>query len=212
MVIIRVIIKMVNDMNDFKKKVKEKIKEYSNDDYLAKYIKNEYSLNDGCADIMLKIDNKNDLFDSRTYGNQLNLNESIYSFIDNKASMLDYDISISLNIICSDLDSFEKERIKHVINEHYAIELYKAQKEYKRNKIKTFKLALVGILFLLLYAFLSFKYASSFFIEVFGFLFSFSLWQVFESLIYTLSDIKIQSESITHKLIMDIKFKNNNEK
>ena len=64
-------------MDVFKRKVEEKIKEYSNEEYLAQYIKNEYLLNDGCADIMLKIDNKNDLFDSRTYGNQLNLNENL---------------------------------------------------------------------------------------------------------------------------------------
>ena len=68
-----VIIKMVVYVNSIEKKVKEKIKEYSNDDYLIEYIKNEYSLNDGSADIILKVGNKNDLFDSRTFGKQLNL-------------------------------------------------------------------------------------------------------------------------------------------
>ena len=199
-------------MYNIEKKVKEKIKEYSNDYYLAEYIKNEYLLNDGCADIMLKIDNKNDFFDSRTCGNQLNLKESIYSFIDNKSSMLDNNIRIRLNIICEDLETDEKEIIKHLINEHYAIELYKIQRDYKRNKIKTLKLILVGILFLFFYALISFKVASNFFIEVFGFLFSFSLWQAFESLIYTLSDIKLERESITQKLIMDIRYKNNMRK
>ena len=198
-------------MNSIEKKVKEKIKEYSNDDYLIEYIKNEYSLNDGSADIILKVGNKNDLFDSRTFGKQLNLNDSIYSFIDNKTSMLDNDVSITLNIISDELENYEKEQIKHVISEHYAIELYKAQKDYKRNKIKILRLILVGILFLFFYALISFKFSSMFFIDVFGFLFSFSLWQAFENLIYTLSDIKLKREAITQKLIMNIKYSGSKE-
>lgn len=193
-------------MNDIKRKVKEKIKEYSNEDYLAGYIRNEYLLDDGIAKIMMRYENKNEIFDSRTFGNQLNLNQAIYDYIDNKTSMLDNDISIKLYIVCPNLEKSEEERIKHVISEHYAIELYETQKEYKRYNNKTFKLILTGILFLLFYVFIATSFSSLFLIEVLVFLFSFTLWQAFETLIYTINDIKIRREAITQKLIMDIKY------
>ena len=193
-------------MNNIKQKVKEKIKQYSHDDYLDGYIKNEFLLKDGQAEIMLKVNNKKDLFDPRTTKNQLDLKESIYHFIDDKMSMLDNDISIILDIICADLDTKDKERIKHIINEHYAIELYKTQKEYKKHKLKILKLMASGVVFLGCYAAIAFNFSSKFLIEVFGFLFSFALWQAFETAIYSLSDAKTERESITQKLVMDIRF------
>ena len=48
-------------MSNFKKKVKEKIKQYSKDEYLAGYIQNEYLTKDGDADIYLNINSLNDL-------------------------------------------------------------------------------------------------------------------------------------------------------
>jgi len=155
---------------------------------------------------MMKHVNKNELFDSRTFGNQLNLKESIYEYIDNKAAMLNNDININLHIVCSNLEKEEENRIKHVISEHYAIELYKIQKENKRYKTKMCKLILVGLLFLALYAIVALNFSSMFLIEVFSFLFSFALWQAFETYIYTINDIKLKREAITQKLVMDIEF------
>lgn len=197
---------MVIIVNNIKEKVKEKIKEYSNEEYLDGYIKNEFLTDNGDADILLKINNKYELFDSRTQGNQLDLNANIYSYIDNKSSMLNNDIQLTLNIIGIDLEQSEKEKIKHMLNEHYAIELYKIQKEYKRYKTKIVCLIVLGLFFLACYGLIMFHFSSKFFIEVFGFLFSFTLWQAFETLIYPLGDIKLKRESATQKLIMGIKF------
>jgi hypothetical protein len=56
------------------------------------------------------------------------------------------------------------------------------------------------------YAFIILNFSSKFFIEIFGFLFSFSLWKALETYIYTLNEIKYNRESITQKLIMEIVF------
>ena len=53
-------------MSDFQEKVKEKIRQYSNEQYLDGYIKNEFLTEDGDADIFLKIHNAYEVFDSRT--------------------------------------------------------------------------------------------------------------------------------------------------
>ena len=193
-------------MNNIKDQVKEKIKKYSNEEYLDGYIKNEFLTDDGNADIVLNISNKEELFDSRTSGNQLDLNKKIYDYIEEKSSILNNDIQISLCITGVQLSLNEEGKIKHIINEHYAIELYKMQRKYRRYKRRIFKLALLGTFFLACYGIISLMFSSRFFLEVFGFLFSFTLWEAFDTLIYTLSEIKLHREAITQRLIMEIKF------
>ena len=198
-------------MNDIKEEVKEKIKQYSNEEYFDGYIKNEFLTDNGKADIFLKITSKEELFDSKTMGNQLDLNNGIYKFLDSKTSILDNNIKIKLNIVSENIKKKDLEKVKHLISEHYAIELYKAQKQYKKNNIKFIKLIIVGMLFLIFYAIIALSSTSKFFIEVFGFLFSFTLWHAFETLMNTLKAIKIKRESITQKLVMDIVFNNNEQ-
>jgi hypothetical protein len=193
-------------MAGFKQKVKEKIKQYSNDEYLDGYIKNEFLTKDGDADVILKVTSHNALFDARTEDNQLDLNSKIYDYIDNKTSMLNNDIMVHLHIKGLNLSHHDQGIVKHIINEHYAIELYKVQKQYIRYKKKVFKLIILGLFFLLCYALIAFHFSSKFFIEVFGFLFSFTLWEAFDTLIYAFSDIKLKREIITQKLLMEIDF------
>lgn len=193
-------------MNEFKKQVKEKIKLYSNEEYLQGYIRNEFLVDDESANINIRLKNSDDLFDSRTIANQLDLNSEIYDYIDDKSSMLNSLIKLNFHIICPKLSKDEKERTINIIKEHYAIELYKIQKEYKRYKLKIFVLSLLGIIFFAIYSLIAYFTKSKLFIEVFGFLFSFTLWEAFESYIYDLSDIKIARESITQKLLMNVDF------
>ncbi len=65
-------------MNGFKKKMKEKIDIYSNKEYLDGYMRDEFMTDDNDADIYLKINEKDELFDSRTIDNQIDLNAVIY--------------------------------------------------------------------------------------------------------------------------------------
>ncbi len=195
-------------MINIENKVKEKIKQYSNDEYLDGYIKNEFLTNDGDADILLNINNKDELFDSKTSDNQLDLKNDIYEYIDNESSMLNNNIKLNLKIISNKLSKNNEGIIKHIINEHYAIELYKIEKKYKMYKNIIFRLVLSGLLFLSTYALITFNFTSKFFIEIFGFLFSFTLWKALETYIYTLNEIKYERESITQKLIMEIVFDN----
>lgn len=193
-------------MSDIKKEVKEKIKEYSNEDYLNGYIRTEFLTDDGNADVLLKVTDRDELFDPRTLDSQLDIDDNIYEYIDDKTSMLKNDIQLNLYILDTNLDSSEQEKVRHIINEHYAIELYKVQKEYRRYRNRIVGLFISGLIFLLCYAFVTFKTSSFFFIEVFGFLFSFALWVAFETLIYDLSDLKREREAITQKLLMDVYF------
>ena len=198
-------------MNDFKNKVNEKIKEFSNDNYLSGYINNEYSTNDNDADIYLKVREKDDVIDRRTIGNQIELRDEVYAYLEKKSSMLENDIPINFHIIGYEFTSKEQGVIKHLVKEHYSIELYKAQREYKKTRNKAINLIIIGLACLFVYLYLVLVLESTVMSEIFVFLFTFSLWEAFHSIIYILSDVKDKREAITQNLLTNVDFINKGE-
>ncbi len=191
---------------DFKKKMDEKIKEYSNEKYLQGYIKSEYNIDDKDADIYLQVYSEKELFDSRTVGKQKSLNDSLYSYLESKTSMLDNDVPINLHIIGYAFPSPDQEEIKELIKEHYSIELYKIQKEYKKVLNKATYLFLVGLIFLIIYLAVIIFIESNITSEIFAFLFTYSLWEALHGIIYVLSKIKNKREAVTQNLLMEVDF------
>ena len=194
---------------EFKKKMKEKIKEYSNEKYLRGYIDNEYDVNENGANIYMQIFSKNELFDSRTIGKQKSLTENLYHFVESKTAMLDNDIPITLQIIGYSFPSRAQEEIRHLIKEHYSIELYKIQKEYKKILRKNTLLLLIGLAFLLIYVSIIIFSESNVASEIFAFLFTYTLWEALHGIIYVLSKIKTKRAAITQTLLMNVEFKEN---
>ena len=193
-------------MNDFKKQMGKKIEQFSSKDYLDSYIRNEFLTDDGDADIYLKISSKDDLIDNRTVNNQIDLRSEIFEFVENKTALLDNDIKINLHIIGVKLSENEQIIIKNIFREHYAIELFKIQKDYKNQKEKVLSLFLIGCISLLSYLLLYLFTDFDFFLEVFGFIFSFALWEAFDQLIYEISDTKFEREAISQNLLIEIIF------
>lgn len=193
-------------MNEFKKKVKDKIKQYSNEQYLDGYIRNEFLTDDGIADIYLNVHEKSDIFDTWTTGEQLDLENEVYRFIEEKTEMLGNDIPIRLRISGVEFTAREQEIIRHVLKEHYAIELYKIQKKYIKHRNKAVGLILIGLFSLLLLALVSIFFNQSFVENVLVFLFSFSIWEAMDSVIYNLSEIKYDREAITQNLLIEVIF------
>lgn len=198
-------------MNEFKNKMHGKIREFSNDEYLAGYINNEYSTDDNDADIYLKVEERNDVFDKRTIRNQIELKDEVYAYLEKKSAMLENDIPINFHIIGYEFTHHEQGIIKHLVKEHYSIELYKVQKEYKNMRNKAINLIIIGLACLLIYLYLVLVLDSDVASEIFVFLFSFSLWEAFHSIIYILSEIKDKRESITQNLLTNVEFVDKNE-
>ncbi len=193
-------------MIDIKREVKNKVKQFASKDYLQGYINNEYLTDDGDADIVINLKSKEELFDSRTSSNQLELRKDFYDYVNEKTVILDNNIQINLHIRGLDITEKEAGKAKHIIKEHYAMELYKVQKEYQTHKTKIMGLFLLGLWSLLIYAIIYFFMKSPFFLEVFGFIFSFSLWQAFEKLIYTLNVLKKNREAMAQRLLINVDF------
>lgn len=94
-------------MNDFKKKMNEKIKLYSNDKYLENFFKNEFEMSEGEAHVYMYLNDKSELFDYRTMGDQLSLNLNVYEYIEDKTSMLENDVKINFHVRCPDVSKKE---------------------------------------------------------------------------------------------------------
>ncbi len=193
-------------MDDFNIKMKEKIRQYSNDKYLDGYINNEFLTDDGDADIFINIEEKYDLFDSWTVGAQTDLEKDVYEYIEEKTAMLGNNVPINLHIIGCEFTPHEQGIIRHILKEHYAIELYKVQQQYTITKNKIFGLVCFGLICFILYSFLFFVEDFNYLVEIFGFLFSFSLWEAMDCIIYTFSEIKDQREAVTQNLLINVDF------
>ena len=193
-------------MDDFKEKMKEKIKQYSNEQYLDGYIKKEFITKDGDADIFINVDEKYDLFDSWTIGEQVDLEKDVYDYIEEKTSMLGNNVPINLHIIGCEFTPHEQGIIKHILKEHYAIELYKVQQRYTQLKQKIFGLIVFGIACFLSYSILFFADNLNYLVEIFGFLFSFSLWEAMDCIIYSFSEVKDEREAVTQNLLINVDF------
>ena len=194
-------------MNNFKATMKEKIKQYSNQEYLDNYIRNEYLTDENHADIFMKLSNKNQLFDERTMDKQFDLLNDVYEFVEHKTSMLDSSVQIQFHITGLHLSKEDQGRVQHIIKEHYAIELYKVQKEYLKFRNEIIKLIIIGFVCLICYGFLYFFTTFDFFMEMFCFLFSFALWEGFENIIYDFRDVRELRQDITQNLLMHVSFK-----
>ena len=193
-------------MDDFKLKMKEKIKQYSNEQYLDGYIKNEFLTKDGDADIYINISEKYELFDSWTMGEQTDLEKNVYDYIEDKTAMLGNHIPIHLHITGCTFTPREQEIIRHILKEHYAIELYKVQQKYTQLKHKIVGLVCFGFCSFLLYTILFFFQNFNYLVEVFGFLFSFSLWEAMDSYLYTFSEVRFEREAVTQNLLITVDF------
>lgn len=200
-------------MSNFKTQFKNKIKKYSKDEFIDDYVKNEFLSKNGDANIYINIKSKDEIFDSRTVGNQIDLTSSFYDFIEEKTDMLENDVKINLHILGYKFSDDEQELIKNIVKEHYGVDLYLAQREYKEKKNKIFYMFLTGSMCFIAYLLIYLKTDFVFFLEVFGLIFSFALWEACDIYIYELSDIKVEREEICQNLLMNISFedKTNNK-
>ena len=198
-------------MDKFKKKMKSKMKQFYNNEYLFNYIRNEYSTDDNDLDIYYKVYRYEDLFDTRTLGHQIALRQDFFDYIEYKTEMAGNFIPINLHIIGMKLSGDEKGVIRHLIKEHYSVELYKIQKEYRKLVNKSLNMIFIGEISLALY-FIIESISNSFIpSQIFGFLFSFSLWEAFDTIFYKLPDIRKKRNLYAQGLLTKVDYHDEDE-
>lgn len=190
----------------FQEKMEEVLKKVSSRSYVEDYIKKEFVTDDGDADLFLNIEKREDLFDSRTVDQQKDLTFDVYDFIEEKTAILSSNMKIHLHITGMYLSPREQELVRHILREHYAIELNKIQRQYIKYRNRIVTLVLFGVLVFLIYSLLFFLTDYTFLLEVLGFMFTFALWEALDCYITDFSDVKSERIEITQNLLLDVDF------
>ena len=196
----------MNKNMNFQEKMEEVLKKVSTPAYVNDYIKKEFLTDDGDADLFLNIEKREDLFDTRTVDQQKDLAFEVYDFIEEKTAILSSDMKIHLHITGMYLSPREQELVRHILREHYAIELNKVQRPYIKYRNRIITLILFGILIFLIYSLLFFLTNFTFLLEVLGFMFTFALWEALDIYISDLNDVKSERIEITQNLLLEVDF------
>ncbi len=188
-------------------KIYKIIDKYADKDFLREYIKKEYINEDGTAVIHIRLYEGLNLYEGMSYGDQLELNPDIYKFIDSKAKIIPAHIPIKLVFNGRKLEKEEQEKIKYLIDEHYAIELFNQQKDIRITRKKVRRLFAIGVGIFILCFYLSGFGKYNFLTDILRIVGTFSLWELTNMALLRKKDIDMQTLHIAKMLIHEFEFK-----
>lgn len=155
---------MKNRNNKHLKEIKKDISERNE----KLYLENKNKLND--IDVYLTKENTYQEFSNNTL-----LNENIYSCIEEKFKLFNtLDLKYNINLIFDgSFNIDEKERIKEMIKDHYAIKSIDKRISIRRTNIGSLICLIIGLILLTIYSFLSIylKYEYSEILSIFAWVF-----------------------------------------
>ncbi len=182
---------MKNNKNKYLKEIKKDIENRNK----KLYLENKDRLND--IDIYLTKDNTYQEFSNNTL-----INENIYTCIEEKFKLFNtLNLKYNINLIFD--DSFkedEKERVKEIIKDHYAIKSIDKRISIRRTNIASLICLITGILLLTLYSVLSLhlKYEYSEILSIFAWVF---VWESCD--LFCFSNASNKKDEIKYNLIYD---------
>lgn len=181
--------------NNIKRKGLKDIKRDIEERNKRLYLENKDRLND--IDIYLTKDNAYQEFSNNTL-----LNESIYTCIEEKFKLFNtLDLKYNINLIFDEsFSTIEKERVKEMIKDHYAIMSMDKRASIKRTNIGSLICLIIGLFLLTLYSILSIrlKYEYSEILSIFAWVF---VWESCD--LFCFSNATNKKEEIKYNLIYD---------
>ena len=181
----------MNRKNKYLKEIKEDIK--NRNDKL--YLENKDRLNN--IDIYLSNENTYQEFSNKTL-----LNENIYSCIEEKFKLFNVlDLKYKITLIFDDTFSDqEKDKIKEMIKDHYAIKSLDKRVSIRRTNIASFICLVIGLIILTLYSIFSIflKYEYSEILSIFAWVF---VWESCD--LFCFSNTSNKKDELKYNLIYD---------
>lgn len=193
-------------MKKFANKQVNKLKKYQKKKFDYYKMINDYYLVNNEAYISAKITTINDIVSKYSINKDEILNDEFVRFVNTNASYIPDNYSLVLEICNHQFSEDEKNIITKVIQNHYELELIKAEDELKTLRRKEISFLLVGILFFIIFILIyhfKFSLASE---EILSFVASFSIWEFAEMRIFEEDEIKEKIVEITKLNNMKIKF------
>ena len=173
---------------------------------LRQYIDQEYMDADGYAVIDIALYDGFARYHPLSLGRQLDLNEEIYDFIEQKASIIPAQLPLKLSFHGGNLDAAEQERVRQLLTEHYTVCLHDKLWDKRINRRKLVGMSAVGLFFLSLYFYFALKREDGLFLEVLSVVGSFALWEAADSLMLERRDINAEIRNIAQHLTQEVVF------
>lgn len=163
---------------------KSKLKKYQLEKFDYYQTINEYYMNDGRAYISVNISSIDDIISKYSVKNDEILNPEFMHYIETNASYIPDEYPLTLEICNHKFSDKEKEIIKKVIKNHYAIGLFNKKNELKISKRRCKLLFFSGLGILLVYSFMIYIPFFNILREIFSLLFCFSMWETADVMIF----------------------------
>lgn len=159
------------------------------------------------AEVLMKIENEDDILSPLSMGEDLMVNESFETFINNSVSHITPEKKIDLKIKCENkISNHEKTNIKDAIKNHYTKKISSLNDDLQRNAIVNVFLSIASVAVLALIIVLSkFSYLKIL-IEILDIFAWVLLWEVFDNFVFRRSEIRRLAVKNYQILNMKIEF------
>ena len=128
-----------------------------------------------CIDVSLNEDTA--LYDPISFGENLDLNSSIYDFIDTQANIIPAHIPLRIRFHGSAMSPEEQENVRKIMRRHYTMKSYDITWDMAANFRKMLGFSLFGAAMLAVYFYVAFAADKAFASELLSIIGSFSLWE-----------------------------------
>ncbi|MBR3251841.1 MAG: hypothetical protein IKF80_09030 [Erysipelotrichaceae bacterium] len=146
--------------------------------------------------------NVNDLYDHVSMGKFLQLDSSIFDYIEKSANLLS--VAIPLRIIMHNVDKKEQENVKRLYKIHYQAEIQDILWDQRILYTKMIVMTLIGVAFILLYIFFALQKEDNLFLEILSIIGSFALSETVGSYLLERprmkNDLLVRSQFLTAEI------------
>lgn len=143
------------------------------------------------AEVLMKIENEDDIVSSLSMGEDLMVNDSFETFINNSVSHITPEKKIDLKIRCENrITEHEKANIKEAIKNHYTKKISSLNDDLQRNAIANIFLLIASVAVLALIIVISKFTYLQILIEILDIFAWVLLWEVFDNFVFRRSEIR----------------------
>lgn len=161
--------------------------------------------NNGRAVIDVNIEDKHNIYNPLSYGENLDLNEEIYSFIDSQTNVIPAEIPLVVRFH-GKVDENEQDKIKNIMQQHYTLKSFDILWDVAANMRKMVALCIFGVLVLAAYFYISFTSGNVMFAEILSIIGSFSLWEAADAFLLERPRLRRERRNLEQNIKQSIEF------
>lgn len=160
---------------------------------------------EGYAVLNVNLQDKSELYNPLSYNDTKDLNESIYSYIDNETAVIPPSIPLRIKFH-GNIEEKEQDEVRAIMKRHYTLKLRETMLEMASNTKKMLFLAIFGVVMLAFYFYFAFSTENVFWSEILSIIGSFALWESVDAFLLQRPALKREYRNIEQNLNQLIEF------